>query len=157
MSAGSSTQHVEFTVVPATAEHEKPWLALRKQLWLDPDEDHRREMGEILASPEAAAFLIFASNGVAVGFIEGALYQERQEKYGYVEGWFVLPAYRRQGLGGRLLGTLEQWMLHHSISLVLSDTIPDEYPLSSKAHARHGFKTLMNLQIFMKQVEVQDE
>jgi aminoglycoside 6'-N-acetyltransferase I len=157
VSTESSTQHAEYKLGQVTEGQIEPWLALRRQLWPDQESEHRREMDEILASPEAVAFLLFDSKGAPLGFIEGALYLDGQEKYGYVEGWFVLPAYRRQGLGGRLLGALEQWILHHSISLALSDTIPEEYPLSPGAHARHGYKDLMHIQVFIKQLEDGDE
>jgi hypothetical protein len=49
---------------------------------------------------------------------------------------------------------LEEWILHQGIALSLSDTIPAEYPLSPKAHAKYGYRKLKTLQIFIKQFDV---
>jgi GNAT superfamily N-acetyltransferase len=139
--------------VEATQDHLPSWLALRRQLWPDPDPHHLQEMQEILASPSMIAFLLFDDDQEPVGFIEGALYLTASRKYGYVEGWYVIPSRRGQGWGGRLLSALEQWILHQSISLVLSDTIPEVYSLSTRAHLENGFRELMTIRVFAKQLD----
>lgn len=143
-------------IVEATAHHIYQWLQLRKQLWAESDDFHLSEMQDILNSESMVAFLMFSPEGSPVGFIEGALYLKTPQKYGYIEGWFVLPSFRKQGLGGQLLGALEHWFLHHAITLTLSDTIPEEYPLSPKAHAKHGYRDLMTLQIYVKNIDDED-
>ena len=140
-------------ILAANDAHIDQWIALRQLLWDDPDDLHLQEAEKILSSDSEAAFLLFDDENRAIGFIEGALYLDETNKYGYVEGWFVHSDYRGRGLGGQLLDALEQWFLHRSISLVLSDTIPAEYPLSTKAHKVNGFKDLMTLQIFVKQID----
>ncbi len=142
-------------VLEANREHLDQWIALRQMLWDDPRDLHLSEAEEILSSEIESAFLLFDAENRAIGFIEGALYLDENHKYGYVEGWFVHPDFRGQGLGGQLLDALEQWFLHRSISLVLSDTIPAEYPLSPKAHKANGFKDLMTLQIFVKRIDLE--
>ena len=113
-------------IIEATVQHLEDWIALRKQLWDDPQEIHVAEINTLLASKQQIGYLVLNEEEVPIGFIEGALYLDSNQKYGYVEGWYVVPAYRKQGNGALLLGALEQWVLHHAISLVLSDTIPDE-------------------------------
>ena len=140
-------------VLEANRDHLDQWISLRQMLWDDPRDLHLSEVEKILSSEFESAFLLFDDENRAIGFIEGALYLDENHKYGYVEGWFVHPDFRAQGLGGRLLSALEQWFLHRSVSLVLSDTIPAEYPLSPKAHKANGFKDLMTLQIFVKQID----
>jgi aminoglycoside 6'-N-acetyltransferase I len=130
------------------------WLGLRKLLWPGDDAMHVGEMRAILASDIQIAFLVLSEEDQAVGFIEGAIYLNPPQDYGYVEGWYVLPAFRGQGLGGELLGALEQWFLHQTISLSLSDTIPAEYPLSPAAHARYGYREYATMKIYIKQLEV---
>jgi len=140
-------------ILEASERNFEAWVGLRKLLWPEADAMHVGEMREILASNTQIAFLIFNSDDQPVGFIEGAIYVNPPQDYGYVEGWYVLPAYRGQGLGGELLGALEQWFLHHAISLSLSDTIPAEYPLSPKAHARYGYREYATMKIYIKQLE----
>lgn len=141
-------------ITRADETHIEAWLHLRKLLWPGAsDEDHTQEMRAILASDTAAVFLMFDPGGQPVGFIEGALYLNPPRSYGYIEGWFVLPQYQKQGLGGQLLGQLEQWFLHKNIALSLSDTIPAEYPLSPKAHARYGYREFETLQIYIKDLD----
>ena len=139
-------------LVEATQDYLPSWLSLRRQLWQVPDQHHLQEMQEILASPSMVAFLLFDGEE-AIGFVEGALYLTAPRQYGYVEGWYVIPNRRGQGWGARLLDALEQWILHQSIGLVLSDTIPEEYPLSARAHQENGFKELMTIRVFAKQLE----
>jgi aminoglycoside 6'-N-acetyltransferase I len=128
------------------------WAKIRQKLWDGEYELFYTEVKEIAASQTETAFLLLVDEDTPVGFIEGALYLDGDQKYGYVEGWYVEPAFRGQGYGGKLLEALEVWILHHSISLVLSDTIPKEYPLSPKAHLRQGFEELMNIQVFIKKI-----
>lgn len=109
-------------------------------------------MRDIISSDTAIAFLMFNPDDEPVGFIEGALCLNPPRNYGYTEGWFVLPRYRKQGFGGQLLGVLEEWFLHNNIALSLSDTIPLEYPLSPKAHAKYGYRELETLQIYIKEL-----
>jgi aminoglycoside 6'-N-acetyltransferase I len=140
-------------ILKASEKHFDAWLHLRKLLWPDSsDEVQKQEMHAIISSDNTVAFLLFALDDEPVGFIEGALYQNAPRDYGYIEGWFVLPPYRKQGFGGQLLGVLEEWFLHNNIALSLSDTIPLEYPLSLKAHAKYGYRELRTLQIFIKEL-----
>lgn len=132
------------------------WLELRQDLWPGPDEEHLTEMRDILSSDSQIAFLMADPENKAIGLIEGAVYLKSPQPYGYVEGWFILPEYRRQGLGGQLLGRLEEWILHQGIALSLSDTIPEEYPLSPKAHAKYGYRKFRTMQIFIKELEEKD-
>jgi aminoglycoside 6'-N-acetyltransferase I len=140
-------------ILEASESQFEAWLGLRKLLWPEAESMHAGEMRAILASDTQTAFLIFNSDDQAVGFIEGAIYLNPPQDYGYVEGWYVLPAFRGQGLGGELLGTLEQWFLHNTISLSLSDTLPAEYPLSPKAHVRYGYREYATMKIFIKQLK----
>jgi len=128
------------------------WAKLRQKLWDGEYDIFYSEVNEITTSPTETAFLLLDDDDTPAGFIEGTLYLNGDQKYGYVEGWYVEPAFRGQGYGGQLLEALELWILHHSISLVLSDTIPMEYPLSPKAHLKQGFEELMNIQVFIKKI-----
>jgi GNAT superfamily N-acetyltransferase len=145
-------------ILKASENHFDAWLQMRKLLWPDSsDEAHLQEMRDISASDTNIAFLMFDPDGEPVGFIEGALYLDPPRNYGYIEGWYVLPRYRKQGHGGELLGALEEWFLHKDIALSLSDTIHKEYPLSPGAHAKYGYRELETLQIFIKELNSGDK
>ena len=137
-------------IIEANSSHLDEWVTVRMRLWDESRAVHLAEIQEILDSEFATAFLLLDAAQLTVGFIEGAVYNHQGQQYGYIEGWYVEPEYRGQGYGGQLLGAVEQWILHQSISLVLSATIPAQYPLSRKAHKDNGFKELFNIQVFMK-------
>lgn len=144
-------------ILRASETHFDAWLTLRKLLWPDAEETHEREMHDIISSDNQAAFLMFNPDNEPIGFIEGALYLHSPQKYGYIEGWFMLPQYRGRGYGGQLLGFLEEWFLHHAIALSLSDTIPREYPLSPRAHAKYGYRELSTLKIYIKELASEEK
>lgn len=139
-------------IIEADNSHIDDWIAVRMRLWDDSRAVHVAEIQEILGSEIATAFLLLDEAQLVVGFIEGAVHDRQGQWYGYIEGWYVEPEYRGQGYGGQLLGAVEQWILHQSISLVLSDTSPAKYPLSRKAHKDNGFKEWFNIQVFMKKL-----
>lgn len=53
--------------------------------------------------------------------------------------------------GAYLMGALEEWLLHHGIELMHSDTT-DSYPLSPAAHARAGFEEVQVIRVFRKRI-----
>jgi aminoglycoside 6'-N-acetyltransferase I len=139
-------------IIEADNAHLDEWISVRMRLWDDSRDAHVTETQEILDSVYAIAYLLLDDAQLVVGFIEGAVYDRQGHRYGYIEGWYVEPEYRSQGYGGQLLSAVEQWILHQSISLMLSDTIPAQFPLSRKAHLDNGFKEWFNIQVFMKKL-----
>jgi aminoglycoside 6'-N-acetyltransferase I len=74
-------------------------------------------------------------------------------KIGYLEGWFVDPDWRRQGVGGRLVQAAEQWALAQGCTEMASDT-NGGYPNSPAAHASLGYEEV-GRDIFFRKVLVQ--
>lgn len=73
----------------------------------------RAEMAETLEMPDAAFFLAFAEK-TAVGFAQCQLRHDYVEgtdssPVGYLEGIYVLPGHRRQGIAKALLSACESW------------------------------------------------
>ena len=73
----------------------------------------RAEMAETLEMPDAAFFLAFAEK-TAVGFARCQLRHDYVEgtdssPVGYLEGIYVLPGHRRQGIAKALLSACESW------------------------------------------------
>ncbi|HEX7926075.1 MAG TPA: GNAT family N-acetyltransferase [bacterium] len=69
----------------------------------------------------------------------------------FVEGWYVLPAQRRLGVGGELMRAVEQWSAAHGYRELGSDT--DLWRrVSIKAHAALGFELTDRVQYFRKKL-----
>ena len=73
----------------------------------------RAEMAETLEMPDAAFFLAFAEK-TSVGFAQCQLRHDYVEgtdssPMGYLEGIYVLPGHRRQGIAKALLSACESW------------------------------------------------
>lgn len=128
------------------------WLSLRQALWPDHGlESLGREAQAILDSPDQACFVAIDDASRVVGFIEGAIHRGPEGPYAHVEGWYVVPEFRRQGCGGELLGNLEQWCLHRTICRLTSDT-GEAWPISPPAHVACGFSVLARQTIFLKEL-----
>ena len=98
------------------AEIADAWVVaqLAGKMWVSHTiDDLTREFEELLADPEAAVFL-YDVDGKAVGFAQCQLrhdYVEGTEHspVGYLEGIYVEPDWRRNGIAGKLLSACESW------------------------------------------------
>lgn len=136
-------------IVEATVGHIPAWINLRNALWPGTISSHGEEALEILEADHMACFLCY-DGAALIGFIEGGIYTQEHTRYGHIEGWYVVPDRRGQGIGHALMEQLESWFLHHSIRLFHSDTDPIAYPTSTTAHERNGYQHLYDLRIFLK-------
>jgi len=110
----------------------------------------------ILASADMVCLLLLDPEGSAVGFVEAAVCPGPNGPYCHVEGWYVMPEFRGQGYGRRLIEMLEGWCVHRAICLLTSFTGP-EYALSASAHLHAGFRKMCDFTIFMKEPRQPDE
>src|SRR3569832_2841233 len=81
------------------------WLDFRIALWPDADADeHRAYMAISLAQPERfLQLMMYDARREPVGFIEGSIRTDyvngtESSPVGFVEGVYVVPAWRRQGI-----------------------------------------------------------
>lgn len=114
-------------------------------LWPEtPEETHRAEMREMLAWPELwAVFVAIGPESQLAGFVEVSLREDpesiKRHRIGYLEGWFVDPAYRRQGVGRGLVRAAEGWVRGQGCTVMDSDAeVMDE--TSHRAHAALGYR-----------------
>jgi GNAT superfamily N-acetyltransferase len=61
------------------------------------------------------------------------------EDHGYLEGWFVEPAFRQRGIGGELVRCAEDWARGKGSSEMASDAEIDNL-VSIEAHNKLGYK-----------------
>lgn len=146
---------MSIRIIPATKRYFPDWLKLRSKLW--PKEDRtglRRDMSNILASRREAAILAQV-DGEIVGFVDLRLrdYAEgaTTSPVGYIEGWYVLPQFRKQGVGKLLVKAGEAWAKRKGAREMGSDTWL-ENTRSHTAHKRLGYTEVERLVVFYKKL-----
>jgi aminoglycoside 6'-N-acetyltransferase I len=131
------------------------WKRMRAALWPEcPDQEHARDMAEILGDPEFnAAFLAHAPDGLPVGFLEVSIRLTaegcRPGRIGYIEGWYVEPEWRGKGMGAALVAEAEAWALARGCRDMASDAYADN-SAGRAAHQRLGYQEVSLLAHFRK-------
>ena len=123
------------------------WLALRVALWPDEDaeqmraEVHRFFSNEIPLAMLAAVF-VAENDGTLTGMLELSLrpYADGCDSspVPYVEGWYVAPRSRRQGVGAALVKAAEDWAIVQGYTEIASDALLQNV-ISERAHKGLGF------------------
>lgn len=94
-------------VAPATPEHREGWLALRAALWGD-------EAGDPADLPEGDGNFVALLDGRVIGFAEAAVRRDYVNGCDgspvlFLEGLYVDPGHRRQGVAGALVAAVADW------------------------------------------------
>lgn len=139
-----------FRIRPITKNDFSEWFKLRKLLWDESDnEEHKAEMLGIFENTDTQLVLIAElASGKFVGFLEASIrpFVEdcETDHVGYLEGWFVEPAFRRKGIGKILVRTAENWARQKGCEEMASDSeIGND--LSFEAHQRLGYEETSRL------------
>ena len=133
-------------VQPTDAEE---WLRMRVALWPDDPEKEAKEVADFFAGKRLvlveAAFVCPRSDGGLCGLAEVHIKAEAPgcvtDRIGYLEGWYVDPDMRGQGIGRALVAVAEEWARAKGCTEMASDTSPRN-PLSPAAHAALGYLTV---------------
>ena len=122
------------------AEH----LRMRVALWgkdnskefLDAEIDEIIEAGQVV-------LLAATARGEVIGFAEVAIHHSAEScdtrNVGYLEGWWVDVAYRRQGVGARLVTAAEDWARERG-ALEFASGCDLDNAASAVAHKALGFE-----------------
>ena len=135
------------------------WLRMRTALWPDcSDGKHRTEMEDILANETGLAVFVAAEpSGCLCGFVEVSLRQSVEgcgtRPVGYIEGWFVDPDWRRQGIGRSLAVSAEAWALDKGCQEMASDCSIDN-GVSLVVHLLLGYEEVERLIHFRKTLNI---
>lgn len=139
-----------FRVRPIEQRDFHEWFRLRKLLWDESGEDeHRAEMLDIFEHTDTQLVLVVElENGKLIGFLEASIrpFVEdcHSDRVGYLEGWFVLPEFRRHGIGGILVKAAENWARAKGCEEMASDSeIGND--LSLQAHLKLGYEETSRL------------
>jgi aminoglycoside 6'-N-acetyltransferase I len=140
----------------ATAGDAAAWLRMREALWPDEHGSHAGEIAQYFAAtlPMPLEVLIaLGSDGETIGFAELSIraYAEDcvTDRVAYLEGWYVDPEARRQGVGRALVNAAEQWALSQGCVEFGSDALL-ENETSRAAHLALGFEETVRIRCFKK-------
>ncbi|MEZ5354651.1 MAG: GNAT family N-acetyltransferase [Bryobacteraceae bacterium] len=134
-------------VRPAAPSDFELLLPLRQSLWPDSTAAELRAMlrgpHTLGGLPAAILVALAGAEGIA-GFVEVSLRSyadgcDPAQPAGYLEGWFVHPAHRRQRIAAALLHAAENWARAHGCREMASDTWLDN-AVSHRAHLALGFE-----------------
>src|SRR5690242_19240427 len=143
-------------VRPATPEDSAPWLKMRQALWPEGASDHPFEIASYFAGRlrmPLQVLLAFDDAGLPVGFVELSIrpYAEGcdTDSVAYLEGWYVAPEARLQGVGRSLIQAAEQWAREEGCSEFASDALVDN-EIGAAAHRALGFTEVVQVRCFKK-------
>jgi aminoglycoside 6'-N-acetyltransferase I len=130
---------------------------MRLALWPEGSRaEHEREIEEFFAgeSREPLAVLIATDrNGRPLGMAELSIRNIAEGcgsgRIAYLEGWFVVPEARRQGVGRALMRAVEDWGRAQGCVELASDTTSDNVA-SMDAHRALGFEDVGMIRCFRK-------
>ncbi len=130
------------------------WSRMRHLLW--PDEIEQGDtagIDEILNSDDAWAFVAETAKGTPAGFAEVSIRKAangcESQPVPFLEGIWVEPQYRRQGIGALLIGHIEAFVKAQGFSEIGSDTLIDNQK-SQDAHKGWGFSETERVVYFRK-------
>lgn len=140
-------------------EEASAWVAMRQCLWPHHTVDDLSGTVEAYFSTGtplvAAAFL--AWDGVRpIGFVELSVRPyvpgARSLPAPHVEGWYVEPAFRSQGIGRRLIVAAEKWAIRNGHSQLGSDALLENTG-GAAAHRALGFQEVERVCFFVKDLD----
>lgn len=143
----------------ATPDDTSDWLRMREALWPEGEpSEHATEIARFFAGAlnmPLEVLLAVDDAGKAVGFAELSIrnYAEdcTTDRVAYLEGWYVVPDWRRRGVGKALVEAAEAWARAQGCTEFGSDALLDN-ETSAAAHLALGFKETVQIRCFRKQL-----
>lgn len=146
-----------ISVRPATSADAAAWVRLRCALWPEGSaSEHRDEIDQFFAGQlrePLTTLLALNASGDAVGFAELSIRSYAEDcvtdHVAYLEGWYVVPEVRRQGVGTALVRVAEAWARSQGCTEFASDALIDNH-VSAAAHRALGFQETVQIRCFRK-------
>lgn len=132
---------------------------MRDALWPDDASSwHADEIAQFFAgklSMPLAVLIAEDETGKHLGFAELSIRKYAEDcvtdRVAYLEGWYVVPEARRQGVGRALIAAAEQWAHEQGCTEFGSDAVIDN-EISAAAHRALGFTETVQIRCFRKQL-----
>lgn len=146
-----------FTIRSATPADDSAWARLRQALWPDCTADrHAEERALYLRSPGIVGLAVDAEKH-AFGFAEVTIRRDHvagtsQMPVPYLEGWYVDPAWRNQGVGRALIDFVSAWA-HGAGYRELASDAELANVASQAAHTRLGFREVERTVIYLRSLD----
>lgn len=128
---------------------------MRLSFWPDDAANQAAEIDAYLSGTgdDGVTLVAELSDGTLCGFLEAGTRAFADgcdsSPVGYIEGWWIDPAYRRRGIGARLVVAAEAWAREFGLSEMASDA--DLANRSSRdAHTALGYTEVHELVCFRK-------
>ena len=144
-----------WRIRPVTQADAESWLEMRCALWPDDPDGHRNAIARFWVGDrrEPAEVLIAVDDSAAIGMAELSIRNIvdgcSTGNVGYLEGWYVVPARRRHGVGRALLATAFEWARRQGCTEFGSDASVDD-SISLTAHRALGFEETSRACTFRK-------
>jgi aminoglycoside 6'-N-acetyltransferase I len=146
-----------MVVRPVTTSDGNNWTALRCLLW--PDASNSADVGHYFQrsnSLDGITFVAESPEGALCGFAELSIRREYVEgatttPVAYLEGLFILPSFRQQGIARQLIRASERWAKEQGCLEIASDTeLSNEASIS--VHLACGFTEVERAVAFIKRL-----
>jgi aminoglycoside 6'-N-acetyltransferase I len=140
----------EVSIRNARPQDRAQVAAFCADLWPDGTaEEHGHDLDRIFAGTYSAlpiVVLVAEEGDRVIGFIEVSLRStvdgcDPLRPAGYIEGWYVIEARRKSGVGRRLVEAAEAWARREGAAEMGSDALIDN-DLSQQAHSALGYEVV---------------
>ena len=148
-----------YAVRPVRSQDAEDWARLRHALWPEGSfAEHCAETERFLSRAgvvEEEVLLAVAEDGRILGFVELSIRNIVDScapgRVGYLEGWYIVPEARRQGIGRALVAAGERWARAQGCREFGSDADLDN-ETSHAAHRRLGFSETGRVVTYRKEL-----
>jgi aminoglycoside 6'-N-acetyltransferase I len=145
---------MNFNIRKMDAADRSVWMEMRDDLWPDePPLAHLRSIEDILAGDDAWGFLAQSAEGTPAAFAELSIRKYANgcdsQPVPFLEGIFVRPEFRRQGVGAGLIRHIEAFVMARGFNELGSDALIDNHE-SHAAHRGWGFAEAERVVYFRK-------
>ncbi len=142
------------TVSRAGPKDRADWCLLRDALWPLAAGTNAADIAAQLDKPDLAAFIARDPAGRPQGFAEAAIRHDyvngcKTSPVGFLEGIYVVPEARRQGVASQLIAAVEAWVRERGCTELASDASIDN-TASHSLHEALGFAETQRVVFFRR-------